>query len=159
MKKIIVVYATNSTGTEEACEIVRDALAAAGHDVALKRASSAKPEELGKYDLAILASGTWGRTENHEWFDGQLQDEWYNLAQHLRQKRFPNQRFAVLGLGDHRYTKFAAAADRLEELVRSMGGIQTGPTLRVDGYFFNLASTRQQVSEWAEILREELSRV
>jgi len=154
--KILIVYATNSGGTEEACEIVRDVLANAGHVVLLQRASSTKPEDLGMYDLTILAAGTWEHisTEGVRQ-ESALESEWRLLREQSRDHRASGKHFAVIGLGDTRYTHFAAAADHLEGLVKIMGGVLVGSLLRVDGFFFHLGETRKQVRAWTDALLKD----
>lgn len=154
--KILVVYATNSGGTEEVCEIVRDVLVNAGHVVMLQRASSTKPEDLGVRDLTILASGTWEHiTKEGIRQESALESEWLSLREQSREHRTAGKHFAVIGLGDTRYTHFAAAADHLEGLVKIMGGVLVGLPLRVDGFFFHLGETRKQVRAWADALLKD----
>lgn len=148
---ILIIYGTNSSSTEEVSDIVRGVFAAAGHTVAVQRASETRPEELQSVDAAVFASATWGRVApDKEYLDGQLQEEWFSLRERLAGKKYPGLRCAVIGVGDSRYTKFAAAAVHLEELVHEIGATHIGPTLRVDGYFFHLPERRAALRSWAE---------
>lgn len=154
MKKIVIIYATNSGGTEEACESVREVLASAGHIVTMQRASVTDPQDFDHADLCLLASPTWESvTPDNKHLEGQLQGEWRGLAERLGGKRLDGGAFAVLGFGDSHFTNFAAAADHLVSLVRERGGTLVDEPLRVDRYFFHLDENRKRVRQWAERLR------
>jgi len=156
---IRLIYATNSGGSQEAGKIISDVLTSAGHVVTLKRANEASAEDLATPDVVILGSCTWERLdEKKQLLEGQLQEHMFAFAQSLAGKTFPQQRFAVYGLGDSSYTIFCGAADRLEELVASVQGQQVGPTLRVDGFFFHLDENQQKVRAWAEGLGKALKK-
>lgn len=149
----LIVYATNSGATEEASEIVRDELVKNGWTVRMQRASASTPDDLGKADLTLLASGTWEHvTDDGKHIESVLENEWYELRDKARQHKASGKHFSVLGVGDHRYTHFAAAADHLESLIKAMGGILVGEALRLDGYFFHLPKIRDDVRAWAETL-------
>ncbi|MFH1171035.1 MAG: flavodoxin family protein [bacterium] len=148
-----IIYGTNSGCTEEACEIVRDELTRHGWNVVLQRASATDPKDLGADDLTILASSTW----EHILPDGKrlesvLQKEWFDLKQQLSAAKTPGKKFAVIGVGDHRYTHFAAAADHLSGIIHRMQGVLVGPPLRLDQFGFHLKESRQQVRNWAASL-------
>lgn len=146
---VLIVYATNSSGTEQAAHIVRDVLSAAGHPVEMKRAYHADPGELSNYDLVVLGSCTWDNWVDGKRVEGQLQEHMQQFADQLNGMSFPGRRFAVFALGDSSYSRFCGAADILEELVSAISGAKVGETLRVDGFFFDPERNRQLVADWA----------
>ncbi len=156
---ILVVYATNSSGTMLASELVRDILKQHGHTVALKRANTVGPEELKSYELIILGSCTWERFEGAQHLQGQLQQHMYELGQKLNRKNvlLPGHRFAVFALGDSSYTQFAGAADRLRELIDGVGGQLITEPLRIDGWFFHPDENEKSLTDWAEHIAASLS--
>lgn len=148
----LIVYATNSSGTLIASELVRDVLLKHGHAVTLQRANEVQPQELKRHDLVILASCSWERFEGKKRLDGQLQQHMYELSQKLTGKIFPGKRFAVFGLGDSSYTHFCGAVDKLVQLVDDLGGELVGEALKIDGWFFHPERNEKFITEWANEL-------
>lgn len=155
--KVLIVYGTNSTGTLDIAEIVRDVFVEKAHTVDLRNASDVKPGELKHYDLVVLGSCSWMRMDGHTFLDGQLQQEMFKFVTSLEGKAFHKQRFAVFGVGDSRYEKFCAAADHLEHFVERVGGTKFGMTLRIDKYFYNLDENRKAAEWWARHLERLLT--
>jgi flavodoxin len=153
MKKILIVYGTNSGATEEICEVVRDLCTHAGHVVALQRASETSFHDMENADMIIAASCTWDRfLPDGTRLECQLQEEWRALAEQLTGKTLPRKPFAIIGVGDSRYTHFAAAADHLRSVARKLTAAETGDILRVDRYYFRLSDAREEVRAWGERL-------
>jgi flavodoxin I len=150
---VLVVYATNSSGTQEAAHLVRDTLTGEGHTVDCRRVYHVHPTELGSFDLVVLGSCTWDNMVEGKRVEGQLQQHMQQFADQLTDGQYAGSRFAVFGLGDSSYNRFCAAADHLEKLVGRIGGAQVGETLRIDGYFFNPERNRAAVANWARALR------
>lgn len=150
--RILILYGSNSGGTDDVAHRVGAVLSRHHHDISITPVSAVRPEHLVNYDVVILGSCTWLLVTDHHALDGQLQEEFAAFAGSLLHHRFPNTRFAIFSLGDNRFTKFCAAADHLEALVRSVEGRKIGDTLRVDQYFFSLPENRRIVDRWAERL-------
>lgn len=150
--KVLLVYGTNSGGTQAASEIIGDSLRTAGHRVVIQRANAQAIEPFQMFDLVVLGSCTWERFEGKRRLEGQLQQHMYALVQRLSGQPLPGHRFAVYGLGDTGYTNFCQAADHLERFVREVGGRLVAPTLRIDGFYFNLPANRERVRQWARSL-------
>lgn len=148
--KILITYGTNSSGAQAVSGIVADCLLKSGHRVTVKRAHESGAGDFKKYDLVVLGSCTWERFEGKERLEGQLQQHMYALTEQLHGKSFGKQQFAIFGLGDSSYTDFCAAADKLEKFVHDVGGKLRVPTLRIDGFFFDLEKNRQKAQGWAE---------
>lgn len=150
--RILIVYATNSSGTQAVSEIVGGVLRDAGHAVTTKRAYESGAKTFSGHDLIILGSCTWERLEGETMLDGQLQQHMYDLVEKMSTQSFPGKRFALYGLGDSSYTHFCAAADHLEEFVKKLQGKLIVPSLRIDGFFFDLNENRKRAHRWAETL-------
>ncbi len=154
---VLLVYATNSSGTQAVSEIIGQAMRQAGHRVVTKRAYEPGANDFIHYDLVILGSCTWERFDGKVRLEGQLQQHMYALVQQLQGHTFRQQKFAVFGLGDSSYTSFCAAADHLEKFVQHLGGTTLVPTLRIDSYFFDLIENRRRAEDWAQKLAIETS--
>jgi flavodoxin len=148
--RIEIIFATNSSGTHEAAQVMQNTLTAAGHDVSLQHAKDANVAEIGSADLTILGSCTWERFEDGKRLEGQLQLHMLALAQKLQARKLPGKKFAVFALGDSSYTAFAHAADHLLDLVKGMRATLVGEALRIDGWFFNLPENRKRAADWAK---------
>ena len=148
--KVLIVFATNSSGTFEASKIVRDVFVANGHTVRLKRAMHARGDDLQAADVVVLGSCTWmGASPTGKPIEGQLQEHMEAFVAKLKGTMFPGKRFAVFGLGDSSYTYFARAADHLERFVKQAKGEKVGPSLKIDGFFFDLDQNLKKVETWA----------
>jgi flavodoxin I len=151
---ILVLYGTNSGGTQVSSEILTRQLIAMGHDVDLKRVSSVEPVELKNYDILVMGSCTW----NYDKLEGQLQEEFRDFKEKMGQLSLNNQRCAVFGLGDLSYTDFAGAADRLKELVTEHNGVLIGQPLKIDGFFYKEEENTQALKTWIHQIFDSLSK-
>ncbi|MBI4093118.1 MAG: flavodoxin family protein [Candidatus Kerfeldbacteria bacterium] len=147
---ILLIYATNSSGTLLAAEIVRDVLQATGHTVTMKRANAVDPKEMKSFDHVILGSCTWDRMDGQTHLQGQLQEHMFELKQKLQGTILPGHKFSVFGLGDSSYSLFCRAVDELQTMVNDLGAELVGEPLRIDGFFFHQDRNEQQVREWVE---------
>lgn len=147
----LIIYGTNSGGTLEAAELIRDTLASSGHTVAIKNANGAEPADLTGHQLVVFGSCTWELVGDKERLEGQLQQDWLSFRDRLGVTTTPNQKYAVFGLGDSSFAHFCAAADHLEEIVKKLGGTLVQPSLRIDGFYFQ-PDNRQIVIDWAKKL-------
>jgi flavodoxin len=148
---VLLVYATNSSGTRLAAELVNQVLQKMEHTVTVKHASTVAPADLKKADLVILGSCTWERFAGKQRLEGQLQQHIYELQQKLYDQKvlLPGRKFAVFALGDSGYTDFAAAADHLVQFVNDLGGVVVGQPLKIDGWFFHPERNEKLLTDWA----------
>lgn len=152
---ILLIYATNSSGTLVASELIRDTLQNQKHDVTMKRANQVELADLkAKFDLVILGSCTWGRVIDHRWVQGQLQDHLFELRAKLIKANLllPGHKFAVFALGDSSYTEFGAAADKLVAMVNDLGGELVAEPLKIDGWFFHQEDNEKKLAAWTKRL-------
>ena len=154
--KVLLVYATNSNGTQQVAEIIAAELQEKKHQVMVKRAYEPGAEQFADYDLVLLGSCTWERFEGKKRLEGELQQHMYELVQHMQTASFPKKKFALFGLGDSSYTDFCAAVDHLEKFVDHLGGTQVTKPLRIEGFFFDLDANRQRAAEWGKNLAAQL---
>ncbi|MEI6462158.1 MAG: flavodoxin family protein [bacterium] len=129
MGKIIFVYATTSGNTEWVVKSVSEAMKEAGNEVTLQRVEGAKVDDLNNYDLIVLACPTYGEGQMQEYFDP--------FYKEFITKKFTGKKFASIALGDSKnYDVFCGAADRLDEGIKAVEGVQIMPTLRIDGMVY-----------------------
>ncbi|MBI3572584.1 MAG: flavodoxin family protein [Candidatus Kerfeldbacteria bacterium] len=148
---VLIVYATNSSGTRQAAEIAADVLEKKGHTVTVQRAQDTEAEHISAADFVVLGSCTWEKImPDGKRSEGELQQYMDDLKQRLKDQKFPGKRFAVFGLGDSSYSDFCAAAPMMEFMIHAWGGTLKAPTLKIDGFFFHLPENRQRVKDWAD---------
>lgn len=145
--KILLVYATNSGSTYLVSERIRVILARR-FSIQAQKAADTRPTDLRKYNLIILGTPSWS-VEGHE---GYPHETVLALIRGLNREAVSRQRFALFGCGDTSYTYFCGAVDYLEKWVADSGGTQVGPSLRIDGYFFDLVRHEHLTDEWARKL-------
>lgn len=154
--KILLIYATNSSGTFQVTEIIRQGLEQAGHRVTVRHARDTKIGDLKKFPVVILGSCTWELFIDGKRFEGQLQEHMHALVHSTNGQTFPKTQFALFALGDRSYTEFCHAADLLEAFVHDVQGQSIGPTLRIDSWFFNINQNRANVQDWTTNLTQRL---
>lgn len=153
--RILIVYATNSSGTLNASELVRDVCLRHHHTVELKRADTVTEADLPGHDLLIFGSCTWEKVEGKEHLDGQIQQHFQQFIEKMAGTKLPGQKIAVFALGDSGYRQFAAAADILKGLVHTMEATLVGEALKLDRYYFEYKENRPKVEAWAEQILKE----
>lgn len=143
---ILLVYATYSSGTKQASQVVVDFLNAKSHTVTVKKAQDTNIEDFTPYDLVILASPSWLINDT----DGMPHEDFVALIERSQGKIFENKPFAIFGLGDESYAHFCGAVDHLKQFVEQGKGALRGDVLRIDGYLFNEDHNAQVLREWVE---------
>lgn len=150
---ILLVFATNSGGTQACAQSITDAFAANTHTVTQKNPKEVTEEDIKKADAVILASPSW----DYQGQEGQPHEDFLPLFTLLKGKTFPQKKFAVFGLGDSTYTFFCGAVDRLEKLVEEVQGTRIIPSLRIDGYYMDEEKARTELTTWTNKLMQTLS--
>lgn len=153
--KACIVYATNSSGTLNASELVRDIFIRHQHAVTLVRADKIEPKDLRGYDLLVFGSCTWEKVVENKHLDGQLQQHFQEFVEKLRGTRLPGQKIAVFGLGDSGYRTFAASTEIISQLVEDIGAERVGEPLKLDRYYFEYKENRPKVEAWAESILQQ----
>ena len=148
MGKVLFVYGTTSGNTEWVCKNVSDAVKEAGNEIVLQRVEGVKMDEVGNYDLVVLACPTYGVGRLQEYFEPFFND--------FVTKKFPDKKFACIALGDSKhYDVFCGAAEILEKGVVSVSGVQIMPTLRIDGMVFG---REEEWKTWGKTLAQVLAK-
>ena len=142
--KILIIYATYSTGTltmaENAIQFLKDMGQA---DVKLLRADKAQGVDIMEHDLIIMASPSWMVNK----MDGMPHEYFVALMERLNGQQF-DKKFAVIGLGDESYAKVCGSADHLVEYVQQLGGTLVGEPLRLEGFYFNKPHRLEELKAW-----------
>ena len=149
---ILIVYATNSGGTQIASQSIQEVLTGKTHTVVVKQAAQTSPPELGQYDLVILGSPSW----DYESQEGLPHADFIDLIKKCQGTAFEGKKFAVFGLGDSSYTHFCGAVNHLEEFVTSVKGTKSGESLKIDGFYFNQEKNTELIRSWTEGLSQTL---
>lgn len=151
--RVLLAYATYSSGTDLASQVVADVLTSRDIAVERKDIRLAQPEELKDYDLVIFASPSW-RTRKG---DGYPHEFFLDFMDSMADKKVEGQRFAVFGLGDTAYTHFCGAVGHLEEFVQEIGGALIMPSLKIDGFYFDQLNSEDRLRSWGEELAKTLA--
>ncbi|CAN5123224.1 flavodoxin [soil metagenome] len=142
--KVLLAYATYSSGTDLASQLVTDILTEKNIAVERKDIRSVEPVSLREYDYVIFASPSW-RTRKG---DGQPHEFFLDFMDKTARADFSGVRFAIFGLGDKAYTHFGGAVDELVSYVKERGGEIIGEPLKIDGFYFNQHENEKILSAW-----------
>lgn len=150
MAKVKIIYGTAGGNTEVVCEKVAEVLTSAGHGVELLKAKVMKPENIGDFDLLILASPTYGYGLLEDYIEKFL-DEFEASEVSLKDKKC-----SIIGLGDPKYdSDYHLEAIRvLNEFLKRQGASMLSIPLRVSGAPYALMD---YVARWAEKIGELLT--
>lgn len=146
--KILIVYATNSGGTESAVKHLSSVLEKNGHQTTLINPKEINTELIKSSDTIILASPSW----DFDTKEGQPHEDFHAILEETDIKKYAGRKFAILGLGDSSYTYFCGAVDVLEQFVKIVGGTIITPSLRIDGYFSAMEESNDKITQWASTL-------
>ena len=151
--KVLLVFATNSGGTQLASQIIAETLTKNNHQVTVKEVRESAPADFAAYDLIILASPSW----DYEGLEGQPHPDYAPFMENAKGKRFAGKKFAVFGLGDSSYTYFCGAADELEKFVKELGGTLVIESLKIDGFYLDQENNSEKLRQWAQNLVQKIS--
>lgn len=150
---ILLIFATNSGGTQIASGIVSEILKDHNHQITVKNVREADPSELANFDLVIFGSPTW----DYNGQEGQVHVDYRPFMEKAKGLTLPNKKFAVYGLGDSTYTYFCGAVGHLENFIKNLGGQLITDSLKIDGFYFDQDKNSKIVSDWAENLAAKLT--
>lgn len=130
MRTIGIIYSTSTGHTEHVVDVLIETLEQELKDsrITKQRAETAKPEDLTKPDILLLACGTWntGTTE------GQLNPFMYDfLLTRAKDTDLKGLPAAAIGLGDERYYFTARAAEKLTEFLTAHKATILLPALKI----------------------------
>jgi flavodoxin len=145
--KILILYSTNSGGTESAVKHLSSVLEKNGHQTTLMNPKNV-PSQIASTDSIILASPSW----DFDTKEGQPHEDFHAILEDTDTKKYAGKKFAILGLGDSSYTYFCGAVDVFEQYVKTVGGAIITPSLRIDGYFSSMEESNDKITQWASTL-------
>ena len=145
---ILLLYATNSGGTQQASQIVASLLQEKGHTVSMKNPKESNAEEVSSAGFVLFASPSWDYQDK----EGQPHEDFFELLQSLVGKTLEEKPFAILGLGDSSYAHFCGAVDEFEKVVQNIKGKLVVPSLKIDGYYLHTDESNQAVKDWTSKL-------
>jgi len=138
--KILIVYATNSGGTQLAAQIVQETLVKHSLTAELKEVRDTSADEFAGYDLVILSSPSW----DDEGAEGQPHPDWRPFMEKAK------------GLGDSSYTYFCGAVKILEDFIKSLKGELLTESLKIDGFYLDQQKSSLQLTDWTDNLASRL---
>jgi len=139
MAKVLVVFGSTTGNTERVANSVEKGLKEGGLEVVKKNVVDATVEELKDYDLIILGSSTWG--------DGELQDDFIDFYEKMKDIDLSGKKAAVFGCGDSNYNQFCKAVDLLEDRLKECGAEIVSESFKVDG---DVESALGDAENWAK---------
>lgn len=149
--KILLTYATNSGSTYLASNIIKETLQLCNNQVNHKLATNTRVKDMEEADLVIMGSPSWLVNDKQ----GMPHETMLDLMKKLNSPAAKNKKFAIFGCGDCSYTFFCGAVDHMEKFVEKVGGNQVMPSLKIDGFYFNLKDTQEQAHAWAQVLNDQ----
>lgn len=167
MKETAIFYGSTTGNCENIANKIAEAL---GVDAAnVFDASELTADKLASYSNILLGSSTWG--------SGDLQDNWYDAVEVLRNADLSGKTVAVFGVGDSSSfsTTYCDAMRALYDAAKAAGAKVVGEvstdgytfdesTSVVDGKFVGLAldednesdKTDERIAAWVEEIKPEL---
>lgn len=147
------MYATYSGSTMAAAQIAQQVLQASGHQVNFTQVLEVQPTDFSSVDAVLLASPSW----DYHGEEGMPHEDYLTAFKIFEGQKFPNKKFAIIGLGDTHFTKFCGAANHLENWVSQLEGQLVIPSLRLDQYYFNETENSEKVKVWTQQLADSLA--
>ncbi|OGJ71206.1 hypothetical protein A2454_03385 [Candidatus Peribacteria bacterium RIFOXYC2_FULL_55_14] len=148
-----IIYASTSGHTEYVVGVLKDFLSkkVPGLAVEVQTAESAKPGDLLRGDVLILASGTW----NIAGTEGQMNPHMYEyLLKEAKDMDLSGKKVGIIALGDSRYYYTSRAGEHLRNYVQSHGGSVLGVPLTVINEPYG---QEERVEKWGEKFFNQLS--
>ncbi len=152
MPSLHVIYASTSGHTEYVVDQLMDTLKETAPQLWIEkqRAELAKPEDLMKGDVLLLASSTW----NTGSIEGQLNPHMHAfLKERAATADLHGKKVALIALGDDRYHFTVGAMSHLEAFVCNHHGQLLEPGLRIVNEPYG---QEEQVKNWAKQLLQNL---
>ena len=165
MKKIGIYYGSATGTTEDVARRIATLLGVAEDDI--HNVADTAPDTLGKYEIVLAGSSTWG--------DGELEDDWYSFLDGAQALDLSGRKVATFGCGDETMSDtFCNAVGELAARFSEMGAKRIGK-FNADGYHYNHSAayddgvmaglvldevnhpelTGSRIKAWTEQLRSE----
>lgn len=151
--KVLIIFATYSSGTDLATDVIKKVLEAAHVEVMKKNIKDISAAEINSFSTIILASPSW-RTRKG---DGMPHEFFLDYMDTVEEGDYKGKKFAVMGLGDTAYTHFCGAVNELEKFIQAKGGVLFTESLRIDGFYFSQEQNEKKIVEWSELIAKSLN--
>ena len=122
---LLVAHASPTGTAARYAEATAAALRGSGARVAIASLAAIRPAEFSRYRAVLLVVSTTG--------EGQLAEPGRAFLRALQNAGLGGVRFALLALGDRRYSGFCAGGDALRAALLRAGAVECVPTARADG--------------------------
>lgn len=153
VQSIHIIYASTSGHTEHVVDTLVSFLQKQEPQLMVTRhlAEQAKPEDLLKGDILLLASGTW----NTGGIEGQLNPHMHVLLKdQAKDIALGGKKCALIALGDERYYYTCRAVEHLQQFVHEHGGTPAcDPLLVVNEPY----GQEERMIKWGEKLLHALT--
>lgn len=166
MNKIGIFFGSSTGATEDVALRLATLLGVDKADI--YDVAKTKPSEVGKYDLLLLGSSTWG--------SGDLQDDWYDFLSGLEVLDLKDKKIALFGCGDESMSDtFCGAIGVLYERLQNSGATFIAPyeaseytfdesPAYIDGQYVGLLLdevnhpeiTDERLKGWSEKIKSEM---
>lgn len=146
MPSLHIIFASTSGHTEHVVGELAAYLKMKAPNLAveLQRAEQAKPEDLLRGDMLLLASGSW----NTGGIEGQLNPHMHALlVDHSGDVNLAGKKVLLIALGDERYRYLCNSGHHLRMFVMQHGGEQAGHLLKIVNEPYGQEAT---VHAWAD---------
>lgn len=151
--KLLLAYATYSSGTVTASQEVEKELTEKGVSVTRIDIREVAQDELSNFDVIIFASPSWLNNGK----EGQPHEFFLRFMGDMQGKTLPGKKFAIFGLGDTAYMYFCGAVDYLEAFVKDLQGELLVASLRIDGFYFDQAGNTKKLQQWADTVAAKVT--
>lgn len=166
MKKIGIFYGSSNGTTESIAQQIAGKLSVAPTDI--YDVSKTPANQTTGYDVLLLGSSTWGA--------GDLQDDWYDFLENLKQENLSGKTVALFGCGDSAsfsdtfcdamgtiYDELQNSGCRFAGSVDTAGYCYDSSTAERDGHLIGLAldemnesdQTEERIDQWIESLQKD----
>lgn len=146
MKTIGIFYGSETGTTKDVAHRIAKAFGVADHDI--HDVAKTAPSELGKYDVDILGSSTWG--------SGELAQDWFGFLDGAESLDLKGHTIAVFGCGDESMSDtFCNAVGEIYNRLQDTGADFIGE-FNADGYDF-VHSDAERDGHYVGLLLDEVN--
>lgn len=147
--KILIVFGSLLGKTKRLAVLAGTELRKKGYDIKVKDVLDTSINELEYFDLVIFGCSTWD--------DGMLQIDFREFDKQLMKQSFSGKKFAIFGLGGHKYPHFCTAPDIIASSVKMAKGKQIVENLKLDlDHDEPIDKCDAQLIEWIGKIEEKL---
>lgn len=125
MPRVLIVYASLTGNTEEATEILEEALEDLGAEVEVTESVFADPEDFENTDIAIVGTYTYGT-------DADLPDEIVDFYEELEEVDLKGKVYGTYGSGDTFYEKYCKSVDDFNDQFEKTGAVKGSESVKID---------------------------